>query len=100
MFLGRFCHTEHCNIPSRPTWGIASLRQITDFYPVIHRSEIVSIRAVGPRWHDDVFYTTLIVDNDNVLFLEARLEVASSRALSSTNNSCRAARLCLFITRG
>jgi hypothetical protein len=43
------------------------------------------------------------VDNGNVLFLEAKLEAtshASARALSSTNNSCRAARFSLFKTRG
>jgi hypothetical protein len=43
------------------------------------------------------------VDNDNVLFLEARLEVtshASAHGLSSTNNSYRAARVCLSKTRG
>jgi hypothetical protein len=29
-------------ISSRPTWGIASLRQTTDFYPRIHSSESVA----------------------------------------------------------
>jgi hypothetical protein len=37
------------------------------------------------------------VDNDNVILLET--SHASARALSSTNNRCRPARLCLFKTR-
>jgi hypothetical protein len=78
-----------------PTWGIASLRQTPDFTPgyIAERScrgELLDLADNS-------------VDNDNVLFLEASLEVtsyASARALSSTNNSCRAARLCLFKTQG
>jgi hypothetical protein len=71
--------------------GIASLRQTTEFTP----GYITDRRAVGPRRRDAI--------NDNVLFLEARLELtshASVRAWSSTNNSCRAAHLYLFKTRG
>jgi hypothetical protein len=54
--------------------------------PRIHRRESVVRRAVGPRWLDrcrlhDSF------DNDNVLFLEARLEVTSARM----TNSCLSA---------
>jgi hypothetical protein len=33
---------------------------------------------------------------DNVLFLEARLEVASARVVDDKNNSCLATRPCLF----
>jgi hypothetical protein len=36
----------------------------------------MSRRAIGPRWHDAVTYDNS-VDNGNVLFLEARLEVTS-----------------------
>jgi hypothetical protein len=45
--------------PSRPTWGIASLRRSNyGLYPrSIHRWENASRRAVGPRWHNDVAYT-------------------------------------------
>jgi hypothetical protein len=46
--------------------------------PRIHRGEIVSRRAVGPRWHDAVAYTIVsVIDNDNEVFLEASLEVTS-----------------------
>jgi hypothetical protein len=58
-----------------PTWGIAPLRLITDLTPG-HIAE----RSCG----------------EELLFLEVRLEVTShvsTRALSSTNNSYRAARL-------
>jgi hypothetical protein len=37
-----------------------------------------------------------VTNKDNVLFLEAMLEVISARTLSSTNTSCLAARLCLL----
>jgi hypothetical protein len=47
-------------------------------------------RTVGPRWHDAVAYTLYI--HDNVLFLEASLEVTSAHIVS-TDNSCRAAGL-------
>jgi hypothetical protein len=49
-----------------------SLRQTTEFTPRVHRWEIVS-----RRWCRRLCNS---VDNDNVLFLEARLEVTSQRA--------------------
>jgi hypothetical protein len=53
-------------------WGIAPICQTTDFYPRIHRWESVSRRAVWwPRWYGDVAYTIY----DNLLFLDARLEM-------------------------
>jgi hypothetical protein len=45
-------------------------------YPRIHRWASVSRRAVGPRWHDDVANKIVYMHiYNNVLFLEARLEI-------------------------
>jgi hypothetical protein len=55
--------------PSRPTWGIASLRQTTDFTPgyIAERS-----------CREELLDLSGVVDSDNVLFLEAGLEVTTS----------------------
>jgi rhodanese-related sulfurtransferase len=47
-----------CLYPSRPTWGIASLRQATDFTPgYIAGRACWEYELFRPRWHDDVAYT-------------------------------------------
>jgi hypothetical protein len=44
-------------IASRPTWGIASLHQTTDFTPGYIAESVPRIRArFSPRWHDHVAY--------------------------------------------
>jgi hypothetical protein len=57
------------------------MKQVDGQYPRIHRRESVSGRAVGPRWHDDVTHTIVYI-YDNVLFLEAKLEVTSPRVVN------------------
>jgi hypothetical protein len=66
------CWNGSSDFPPRSTWGIAYV-----LYPRIHRWESVSRRAVGSRWHDDVACTIVYI-YDNLLFLEVRLEVATS----------------------
>jgi hypothetical protein len=70
-------------------------------YPRIHRWQI---RVEKRCWTSLAWCRRLnnSMDNDYVIFLEARLEItshANARALSTKNNS-RAACLCLFKTRG
>jgi hypothetical protein len=82
--------------PFRPTWGIASLHQTTDFYPQDTSRERACRQelAVWPPWHDDVAYTIDL--SQHVIF---RSEVGNESPLRTRCQQTIAVRLpvCVYL---
>jgi hypothetical protein len=72
--------------PSRPTWGIASLRQTTDFTPgyIADRACREYELYIRPRWHDDGAYT---MHNVVCRFMTVEARCAASARGSSPHSS-------------
>jgi hypothetical protein len=75
---------------SRPTGGIASLRQTTDFYPRIPSWETTRSVVRWPCWHNDVAYTMYNRSMIISYFQKWGWKCGASLlpTLSMTNNSC------------